>query len=72
MGDWKAIRTNLMATKKRAKPDLSIELYHLADDPGEQHNVAPDNPRIVRKMEAVLRREHTPSAVFRLPILDEL
>jgi arylsulfatase A-like enzyme len=72
MGDWKAIRTNLMATKKRAKPDLSIELYHLADDPGEQHNVAADNPRIVRQMEAILRREHTPSAVFPLPILDEL
>jgi arylsulfatase A-like enzyme len=72
MGDWKAIRTNLLPKDQQARPKLSLELYNLAADPAEQHNVAAANPPLVAEIEAILRREHTPSAEFPLKALDEL
>lgn len=70
IGDWKGVRQNLMPEKKGAKPNLHIELYNLADDPNEEHDVSRKHPEVVAQIERVMRQEHTPSAVFPLPALD--
>ncbi len=54
-GDWKAVRTGLMK-----RPDAPIELYNLADDPGEAKNVAAANPGVVKRMAAIIRNAATP------------
>jgi uncharacterized sulfatase len=44
-GDWKLILPNPIRV-----PDGSVELYQLRSDPGEQHNVAGDNPETVLRL----------------------
>lgn len=48
-GDWKAVRYNVSEN-----PDSNIELYNLAEDPGETRNVAKDFPEIERSMTSTL------------------
>lgn len=67
-GKWKAIRQGLM--RLRRPEQIETELYDLQTDVGEQTNVAPQHPEIVRELEAVMRREHTPSELFPLGIID--
>lgn len=64
MGDWKAIRPRLK------KKDATIELYNLADDLGEQNNVAADHPELVKKAAEVMAAQHVPSEKFPLPTID--
>lgn len=64
VGDWKAIRQRL------ARGKVVTELYNLADDPGEQHDLAAEQPDRLAEMEKIMRREHTPSAMFPLKALD--
>jgi hypothetical protein len=52
MGPWKAVRL---------KKDIPLELYNLASDPGEQREVAAENPQIVAKIEAYLKGARTES-----------
>jgi len=63
--DWKAIRTNM------SKGNLTIELYDLAEDPGEQHDVAAKHPEVVARLEALMDEQHTPSDLFPLPAVDK-
>ena len=56
MGDWKAVRTKL-----RGHPNVPIELYDLAADVGEQHNVAADHPDVVAKMKQIMLAARTES-----------
>lgn len=58
-GDWKAVRPDF------PKP---IELYHLADDPGEQNNLAARHPEKVAWFEAFFRETRTPSANWPTPL----
>ncbi len=58
-GDWKGIRQNLKPRGKAA-PDLTIELYNLADDVTETHNVAGEHPDVVRQIETLMRRPAHP------------
>ena len=62
MGDWKMV-------VRRGKP----ELYNLATDLHEDHNVADKHPDIVRRMVEKIHAEHTPSPYFKvtLPQLSE-
>jgi arylsulfatase A-like enzyme len=60
MGDWKGIRLNMANN-----PDAAIELYDLSADPGEENNIAEDNPVIVARIEQIMKEERTPSEVFR-------
>ena len=62
MGDWKMV-------VRRGKP----ELYNLATDLHEDHNVADEHPDIVRRMVEKIHAEHTPSPYFKvtLPQLPE-
>jgi arylsulfatase A-like enzyme len=59
MGDWKAVKLN--ADKGFQGPS---ELYDLANDVDETTNVAALHPDIVKKMEEIMERAHTPSDVF--------
>jgi arylsulfatase A-like enzyme len=62
MGDWKAVRLDVMEN-----PTAPLELYHLAEDVGEENDVAAQHPEWVARMEEVMRRAHEPSKLFPLP-----
>jgi arylsulfatase A-like enzyme len=64
-GEWKAVRLNLIKN-----PDAPVELYDLAHDPGEQHDVAAQHPEVAREMKEIMVREHTDSQTF--PDLNEV
>ncbi len=68
-GPWKAVRRDLLPRARRNEPPLT-ELYNLAEDPSETRNVAAEHPEIVARLEAIMAREHTPSADFPLPLID--
>ena len=59
MGNWKAVKLDINKT-----PQGVTELYDLSNDIGETSNVASSNPEIVKKMEEIMKQEHTPSEVF--------
>lgn len=46
-GPWKLLQNS---------PYSALELYHLGDDPGEQHNLVREKPQIARELQAALRR----------------
>jgi hypothetical protein len=47
-------------------------LYSLKDDPTESKDVAKEHPDVVAKLEAIMRKQHTPSQDFPMPALDAL
>ncbi len=61
MGNWKGVRQQV---KKNA--DGPVELYDLAKDPKEQHNVAAANPAIVQKIRRYMTEAHVESPIFPL------
>ena len=80
MGDWKGVRQKLLRRRGRPKSGKKgtgrrggpppIELYNLRRDVAESHNVAAQHPEIVARIRAVMEREHTPSALFPIPVID--
>jgi arylsulfatase len=65
LGKWKGVRRNLH------RGNLKIELYDLTSDIGERNDVAAQHPQIVSRITAIMQREHTPSELFPIRILDE-
>jgi arylsulfatase A len=65
VGDWKGVRQGL---EKKGPPRL--ELYDLKGDVGETSDVAAAHPDVVAQMEAVMAREHQPSAAFPIRAID--
>ncbi len=61
MGDWKAIRLNVI--KNNNSP---VELYNIKDDPFEKNNVASSYPDIVEKLIKLLEESHIPNKDWRL------
>jgi arylsulfatase A len=49
LGDWKGYRTALKGP---------LELYGLTADPAERHDIAATHPDVVKKIEAIMAREH--------------
>lgn len=64
-GRWKAIR------QKLSQGPAATELYDLAADPSEAHDLADEHPDVVAHLEAIMRREHEPSAIFPISGLDQ-
>ena len=56
---WKGVR--LQASKN---PDAPIELYDLRTDPAEQHNLAEQYPKVVKKLKKIMSEAHTRSDLF--------
>ena len=55
---WKLIHRNTGNVKKKTaevKP-LIVELFNLDSDPAESKNVAPENPEIVKELEAIMKQ----------------
>ena len=64
LGDWKGVRRNLH------RGETGIELYHLKTDVGERRDLAGKRPDVVRRVAEVMRREHVPSDIFPIKVLD--
>ncbi len=64
VGDWKAVRQNLRKGK------IKTELYNIAEDVGEKHDVSARHPEIVARLERLMEQQHVPSEVFPLKVLD--
>ena len=58
MGDWKGYRLGTKAP---------LELYDLKADPAEKQNIAAAHLDIVRKIEAIMKAEHSPSPYYDAP-----
>ena len=56
-GDWKLI-------VKKGKP----ELYNLASDIHEDHDVAAQHPEIVKELKQIIKEQHTPSKHFKVTL----
>jgi arylsulfatase A-like enzyme len=66
MGKWKAVRLNIL------KGTLKTQLFDLSNDIQEQNDMASQYPNIVKRMEAIMKKEHhTPEvAKFRMKALE--
>lgn len=64
VGDWKAIR------QRMARGNTTIQLYDIAKDISEKNDVATQHPEVVARLSALMKREHTPSAIFPLRPFD--
>ena len=64
VGRHKAVRRNLK------KGNLTLQIYDLESDPGEQNDLAPTNPALVERMTRLLAEARRPSPIFPIPALD--
>lgn len=60
IGDWKAVRNNVN------RGDSEFELYDLSTDVAEEHNVAPQHPDVIARVQEIAETAHTPSKLFPL------
>ncbi len=58
-GDWKGVRLDV-----RRDREGPIELYDLSEDLGETNDVASQHPRVVRRIEQMMREARTESEEF--------
>ncbi len=58
-GDWKAVRYEVK------KGNLPTELYNLAEDVGEENNLAEQYPDLVKEMEQIMKDARTESEVYK-------
>lgn len=65
MGRWKALREDM-----RRGP-VRTQLFDLASDLAEQHDLAASEPEVLARIEALFRTARTPSAEFPFPALDQ-
>ncbi|QDV39339.1 arylsulfatase [Tautonia plasticadhaerens] len=65
LGDWKGVRTDLIR-----RGDAGTELYNLASDPTELHDVSGEHPEILGRIERIMAEAREPSPLFPIPVLD--
>ena len=68
MGNWKAIRKRIL------KGNMEIELYDLGKDLQEQNNVAVNHPKVIAKIETIMKEARTtpPIERFKMQPLGDL
>jgi len=59
-GDWKAVRLGV-----GRDPDGPVQLFNLAEDPGERSDIADERPEIAAELAELMRSSRTESAEFR-------
>jgi arylsulfatase A-like enzyme len=59
LGNWKGIRRNMF------EGNMTLELYDLESDIREESDVSGEHPEVVAEIEAIMKREHTPSTIER-------
>ncbi|MCP5538009.1 MAG: arylsulfatase [Akkermansiaceae bacterium] len=64
-GDWKAVQKDLHAG------NTHIELYNLATDPAEQHDVSAQHPQRVKEMKQKMMQQHQENPNFPITILGD-
>ena len=69
MGKWKGVRQNMLCKEKKHEP-FKIELYDLSVDETETFDVAKRYPKIVSKIESIMKNEHVPSNEFPISVID--
>lgn len=58
LGDWKAVTV---------KPGKPLELYNIKEDESERYNLAEKYPKLVKKFDKEMKKEHVPSPYWPLP-----
>ncbi len=58
-GNWKLINNNVFNPEK-----TTVELYDIANDPGEEKNVAKEHPDIVKELTSIMKTARTESDIF--------
>lgn len=58
-GDWKAVQYDV-----KKNPDGPIMLFNLAEDPGEENDLAADYPEKIAKFRELIDEAHTPSEIW--------
>ena len=61
-GPWKLIRLDIEGDNDR------YELYNIDSDPGEEHDLAAENPEKVEELKAIMAEAHVPNSNF--PLFD--
>ncbi len=54
-GDWKMVKN---------RPNAAMELYDLAKDSGEEHDLAAQRPEVMQKIDAICREAHSPERAY--------
>lgn len=65
-GKQRAIRYGKWKAESIGK-DKPLELYNIEDDPFEQHNLAQEQPKLLKKLDAQMKKMHHPSPYWPLP-----
>ncbi len=58
-GDWKLLQLNIIDPSK-----MTVELYNLANDPGEENNLAEAHPEIVEELTKIMNSARTESELY--------
>ena len=58
-GDWKLVRYNVLKPQ-----ETTTELYNLAEDIGEENNVAEENPELVNELVGLMKSARTESEIY--------
>ncbi|HUH32399.1 MAG TPA: sulfatase/phosphatase domain-containing protein, partial [Daejeonella sp.] len=67
MGHWKGVKTNL---KKDASSPWQI--FNLATDINEQSDIASSHPELIRKFDAIIKKEHVKPQLGSWEFVDEV
>ena len=66
-GDWKLLVQNLISKKK----PVTIQLFNLKEDIGEQNDLSKEEPEIVKELLYHMNKSHEHSDLFKFPQLEE-
>ncbi len=70
VGEWKLIREKLHPGPKAKLKPRDVQLFDIANDIGEQNDVADQHPDIVEKLGKLMKEQHVKSDLFPIRALD--